>query len=111
MDPKEVQKILNETDWDHYRKSVSWRIQMPDCHFYDGEWAERDKHICPVWQGWLNQGRSLYSEGEKGLAEYLKELQQIIPEGFRKIDHRRAREFLKNTQITTSAQWLQCYNF
>ncbi len=93
--PKEIQKILDQTDWEKHRDEVNWQMNMPDCHFYDGEWAQREKRICPNWQYWLNEGREFHEKGEKGLTEYLRELQGIFPEGFRKMDHQRAEEFLK----------------
>jgi hypothetical protein len=94
--PEDVQRILNDTDWNAYIARVAWRISMPKCNFYDGKWAKEHKAICLYWQGWLTRGRALYPKGKQGLQEYLKRLEDIAPEGL--MDHKRTEEFLRTVE-------------
>lgn len=93
---EEMRRILSETDWNLYREHVNWRMQMPDCHFYDGNNAKRTKSICPVWQDWITQGKKLYVRKKDQLNNYLSLLKEQIPEGFRKVEHSRIEQFLRN---------------
>lgn len=95
LTPKDVQKILNQIDWTSYHERVQWGIQIPECHFYDGDIAEMHKAICPYWRNWLNQGRALYPPDRKGLNDYFRDLKAEIPQNVRGMDHKRARQFLR----------------
>lgn len=95
-----VEKILKETDWNNYNLRVSWAMQRPRCHFYDGEYAKQTGIICLNWQGWLNDGRTLHPRGEKGLTNYIKDLKEEAPEGFLGIDYKKVESFLRQRRKT-----------
>jgi len=95
MTRADVQVVLNQTDWSAMGRTISWALQVPECHFYDGKIAAETKTICPHWTQWLSQGRRLYPKGEIGLNQYLAEVKHLAPEGFRRMDHQRLEQFLR----------------
>jgi len=53
MTNAEVRAVLNQTDWNAMHQTISWALQVPECHFYDGKRAAETKTICPLWQNWI----------------------------------------------------------
>lgn len=47
------------------------------------------------WQARLTDGRAIYPAGEEALEYYLKNLREVVPEGYLKIYHKRAEKFLR----------------
>jgi hypothetical protein len=67
---REVQKILNDHDWQEYDAKVSWSINMPRCPFYEGA------VICPYWIKWIRIGRELYDKFKKTRDEFVEDLKE-----------------------------------
>lgn len=67
-DSGEINLILNQTNWDLYNRVVLWRIQVPGCPFYDGN------YFCDYWRQWIRDGKALFTLGKKRSQEFLKDI-------------------------------------
>jgi hypothetical protein len=71
----QVKRLLEQTDWGLYGRSVSWRVRKPDCPLYDGN------HLCDAWKGWMILGRELYPGNEDGEKQFIEKIR--VETGYR----------------------------
>jgi hypothetical protein len=70
-----VNKIINETDWNHYDACVNWALGKPACLCGYHE----KPLICGTWVSWIEQGRLLYPRTRTGEIEYLARIHEELP--------------------------------
>lgn len=63
---EDIQRILDNTDWNRWNNLVHWHLQVPRFTVYDGS------HFDDAWQSWIKSGRDLFPEGPLGEQELLK---------------------------------------
>ena len=66
--PKQVQDILNATDWNEYRREVDWEVW--------GKLMRCSCVMCPEYTHWIEAGKELYgTERKDELEKTLKEVE------------------------------------